>query len=59
MPASGQECILDRILRVGCIAQVSISPSVKRRHAPRDNVLHLLSFFFKDADIEALLASDV
>jgi hypothetical protein len=59
MPTSGQECILNRIFRVGRIAQVSISPSVKRGQALRENVLHLLSSFFKDADIEALLAAEV
>ncbi|WP_353073974.1 hypothetical protein [Tunturiibacter gelidiferens] len=59
MATSGQECILNRIFRVGCVAQVSISPSVKRRQALRENVLHILSFFFQDADIEALLASEV
>src|SRR5207302_9785193 len=51
MPASGEECILDRILSVGSIAQVSIRPFVKQRHAPREDVLHLLSSFFEDADI--------
>jgi hypothetical protein len=58
MPTSRQECILDRILSIGSIPQVSISPSVKRRHVPRENVLHLLSFVFEDADIEALPTSD-
>jgi hypothetical protein len=55
MPTSGQECILNRILSIGSISQVSISPSVERRHVPRENVLH---FVFEDAGIKALLASD-
>src|SRR5712672_4878152 len=59
MPTSGQESILDCILSIGGVTQVSISPSIERRHASRENVFHRLSFFFKDADIEALLASDV
>jgi hypothetical protein len=55
MPTGGQECILNRILSIGSISQVSISPSVERRHVPRENVLH---FVFEDAGIKALLASD-
>jgi hypothetical protein len=59
MPTRGQECILDRILSIGCIAQVSISPSVKRRQVPRENVLHFSRFFFKEANVERLTASGI
>jgi hypothetical protein len=38
--------------------QLWIGPSVKRWRALREKVLHLVSFFFKNADIEALLGFD-
>jgi hypothetical protein len=58
MPASRQEGILDRILSIGRIAKVSIRPFVKRWQVLRKNILHLLSFLFKNAAIETLLASN-
>jgi hypothetical protein len=58
MPASGQECILDRILSIGRIAKVSVRPFVKRRQILGKNILHLLSLFFKNAAIKELLAVD-
>jgi hypothetical protein len=54
--ASGQKCILNGIFCVGCIAQVSISPSIKHRKVARENLLHFPSFFFEDVDVEALFA---
>jgi hypothetical protein len=59
MPASGEECILDRILSVGSITQVSMSSSVKSRHAPGNNILELLGIIFNDAYVKALLVSDI
>jgi hypothetical protein len=56
---SGQECILNRILRVGRIAQVPIGLRVKRRQAARENVVHFAILLFADADFEARFASDV
>ena len=55
---SGQERILNRILRVGCIAQVPICLSVKRGQAARKNVVHFAIFLFADTDVEARFVSD-
>jgi hypothetical protein len=57
MPTSGQECVLDRVLSISSITQISISPSVKRRQVPRENVLQFPRFFFKKANVETLVAS--
>jgi hypothetical protein len=59
MPTSGQECVLDRILSISSITQISISPSVKRRQVPRESVLQFPRFFFKKANVETLVASDI
>jgi hypothetical protein len=44
---------------IGSITQVSISPSVERWQVPRENVLHVPSFFFRKADVEAFVASEI
>jgi hypothetical protein len=59
MPTSGQECVLDRIFSISGITQVSISPSVKRRQVPRENVLHFPILFFAKAGLDMLFASGI
>ena len=54
---SGEECILNRILCVGLIAQVSISGSVEQRQITRENVLRFPSFLFCRRSVEVLFAS--
>jgi hypothetical protein len=56
---SGQECILNRVLRVGCVAQVAIGLSIKQWQAAREDSLHFPIFLFANADREARFASDV
>ena len=52
---SGQECILNRVLRVGCVAQVAIGLSIKQWQAARENSLHFPIFLFANADREGRL----
>jgi hypothetical protein len=56
---SGEECILNRILCVGRIAQVSISRSVEQGQIAGENVLRFPSFLFWGSNVEVLFASDV
>src|SRR6266481_7943612 len=56
---SGEECILNRILCVGRIAQVSISRSVEQGQITQENVLRFPSFLFWGSNVEVLFASDV
>ena len=55
---SGEKCILDRILCVGRIAQVSISCSVEQRQTTRKSVLQFSSFFLWGRNVEVLFVSD-
>ena len=59
MFVSGKERILNRILRVGCIAQESISASVERRQALGENVFHFSSCASAVVNIKTLSASFV
>jgi len=59
MFVSGEETILNRILCIGRIAQVSISRSVEQGQMTRENVLRFPSFLFWGRNIEVLFASDV
>lgn len=53
---SGEEGILNRILCVGRIGQVSIRCSVEQRPIARENVLRFTSFIFSRNSVEAPLA---
>jgi hypothetical protein len=59
MFVSGEETILNRILRIGRIAQVSISRSVEQGLMTRENVLRFPSFFFWGRNVEVQFAFDV
>jgi hypothetical protein len=58
MFVSGQECILNRILCVGCVAQLSIRASVEARQVTRQNVLQFADPIFANTDICVRFASD-
>jgi hypothetical protein len=57
MFVSGQECILNSILCVGCVAQLSIGASVEPRQVARQNVLHFAASIFANIDIHVWFAS--
>jgi hypothetical protein len=56
---SGEERILNRILCVGHIAEVSISCSVEQRQTTRENVLQFSSFSSWGRNVDALFVADV
>jgi hypothetical protein len=57
MFVSGQECILNSILCVGCVTQLSIGASVEPRQVARQNVLHFAASIFANIDIHVWFAS--
>jgi hypothetical protein len=54
-----EECILNRILRVGCIAQEAISTSKERCAMARKNILYFTGCAFAVENVEERFASDV
>ena len=56
---SGAECILNRILCVSSIGQVSRCRSLEQRPITRENVLRFTSFILSGSNVEALPASVV
>jgi hypothetical protein len=57
MFVSGQECILNSILCVGCVAKLSIGASVEPRQVARQNVFHFAASIFANIDIHVWFAS--
>jgi hypothetical protein len=55
---SCQECILNRILCIGCIAQLPIGASVEPRQVARQNVLHFADPIFANSEIHLRFTSD-
>jgi hypothetical protein len=56
---SREERILNRILCVGRIAQVSMSCSVEQRQTTRENVLQFSGFSSLGRNVDALFVADV